>query len=129
GNGFEAELEASLSAADLLQHAPQLDWLAPHVRGRSPWRVGVAVPQAAAGARAAPARLELRSDLGGTALELPRPLDKPAAAALPTTIATALPLEQGEIRVDLGGRLALRARTTASGTGVRAMLGASSVAQ
>src|SRR5690606_2861230 len=64
-----------------------------------------------------------------TALELPEPLAKPAAAALPSTITTSLPLGEGEIAVDLGGRLALRARSAAAGTGVRVALGAARVEQ
>src|SRR5690606_14956421 len=99
---------------------------APRVRGRSRWQVGVAIPRAQRGA-AAGARLQLRSSLEGTALDLPEPLAKPAAASLPATIATTLPLGEGEITVDLGGRLALRARSTGAGTGVRVALGASRV--
>ncbi|MDH5835692.1 YhdP family protein [Luteimonas kalidii] len=126
---FEADLDAVLAADDLMQHAPQLDWLAARIRGRSRWQVGVSVPRATRGARAAPARLQLRSTLAGTALNLPEPLAKPAAEGLPTTITTALPLGDGEITVDLGGRVALRARSTRAGTGVRVVLGAARVAQ
>ncbi|MCA0394157.1 MAG: TIGR02099 family protein [Proteobacteria bacterium] len=126
---FEAELDASLSAADLLKQAPDLAWLQPHVRGRSPWQVAVAIPKAQPAARAAPVRLQLRSSLVGTTLDLPAPLEKPAGATLPTTIATALPFGDGEVEVDFGGRLALRARTTPAGTGVRVALGASRVAE
>src|SRR5690606_26443343 len=126
GSAFEADMDAVLGARDLLQHAPQLDWLAPHIRGRSRWQVGLAIPRAQRGATAA-ARLQLRSSLEGTALELPEPLAKPAAAALPSTITTSLPLGEGEIAVDLGGRLALRARSAGAGTGVRVALGASRV--
>ncbi|WP_202845290.1 YhdP family protein [Luteimonas saliphila] len=128
-SAFEADLEGVLAADDLLQHAPQLDWLAPRVRGRSQWRVGVVIARAARPGAAAPARLQLRSNLMGTALDLPEPLAKPAADALPTTIVTTLPLGDGELSVDLGGRLALRATTTPGGTGVRAVLGASRVSQ
>ena len=128
GSAFEADMDAVLGAAELLQHAPQLDWLAPHIRGRSRWQVGLAIPRAQRGA-AAGARLQLASSLEGTTLELPEPLAKPAAEALPTTITTSLPLGEGEIAVDLGGRLALRARSGSGGTGVRVALGASRVEQ
>src|SRR5690606_1249736 len=77
---------------------------------------------------AAATRLQLRSDLVGTALELPAPLRKPAAGALSTTITASLPLENADVAVAMGNRLALRARTTPAGTGVRVLLGASSVA-
>src|SRR5690606_24383030 len=109
---FEAELEATLGAADLLQQAPQLSWLAPHLSGQSRWQVGVQVPRVArAGQAAGAARLQLRSSLQGMALDLPEPLHKPAGESLATTVETSLPLDGGEIRVDLGGRLALRARS------------------
>ena len=127
GQAFEAELDAALTAADLLQHAPDLAWLQPRVRGRSQWQVAVAIARAQPAARTAPVRLQLRSSLAGTSLDLPEPLQKPAAAALPTTIATTLPLGEGEIEVDFGGRLALRARSSPAGTGVRVALGASRV--
>lgn len=129
GAAFEADLDAVLAADDLLQHAPQLDWLAPRIRGRSRWQVGVVVPRATPGRQAAPARLQLRSSLAGTALDLPEPVAKAAGDTLPTTITTTLPLEGGEVTVALGGRLALRARSTPAGTGVRVALGTSRVAQ
>src|SRR5690606_38309487 len=64
-SAFEADMDAVLGAADLLQHAPQLDWLAPHIRGRSRWQVGLAIPRAQRGPAGA-ARLQLRSSLEGT---------------------------------------------------------------
>ena len=128
-SAFEADLDASLTASDLLQHAPELGWLAPHIRGQSQWQVGVAIAKASRTAASQATRLQLRSSLAGTALDLPEPLKKPASATLPTTITTTLPLDDGEINVDLGGRLALRARTSQAGTGVRVELGASRVAE
>src|SRR3546814_15484062 len=88
------------------------------VSGRSPWTVALSIattgPRAAnAGAAGTdvqpPTRLRLQSNLVGTRLTLPEPLDKPAAAALPTTVATTLPLGAGDIAVAFGKRLALRA--------------------
>ncbi|MDQ3494828.1 MAG: TIGR02099 family protein, partial [Pseudomonadota bacterium] len=124
GQAFEAELVASLSAADLLQRAPQLAWLQPHVSGRSTWTTQVSIP-ASARVNTAPGsgRLQLRSDLVGTRLGLPAPMDKPASAALPTTVETRLPLGEGEITVALGNRLALRASSRQGRTGVRVVLG------
>lgn len=130
GHVFEAELDAVLRAADLLAQAPELDWLAPHVTGRSRWNVGIAIPASRAGsAQPAPTRLQLRSDLVGTTLGLPQPLHKAQGDALPTTVATTLPLESGEVSVAFGDRLALRAATVQGRTGVRVLLGASSVRQ
>lgn len=133
GNAFEAGLEASLDADALLDRAPDLAWLKPHLQGRSAWTVGVAIPTAKAG-KSAPTLLMLRSNLVGTALDLPEPLRKATAMALATTIETPLPLGVGDIRVALGNRMALRARSTtgptgAGQTGVRAILGASRVEQ
>nr|WP_257644276.1 YhdP family protein [Luteimonas salinisoli] len=108
---FEGELHAPLDAAELLAQAPELAWLRPHVRGVSDWTVAVAVPASAPPGRpSAPARLHMASELAGTALQLPAPLDKPAAAALPSRIETPLPLGDGELSVRLGERLALRSR-------------------
>jgi uncharacterized protein (TIGR02099 family) len=129
GQAFEAELEASLTAADLLQRAPQLAWLAPYIKGRSSWTTQVSLPVGASGAPAVAGRLQLRSNLVGTQLDLPAPLDKPATLALPAVIETRLPLGDGEIGVVLGDRLALRARTRQGRTGVRVVLGGDRVSE
>jgi len=71
--------------------------------------------------------LRLESDLAGTALALPAPLDKPGGVALRTTVDATLPASAGEIAVAFGDRMALRARSDAS-TGVRVMLGSGRVA-
>lgn len=125
---FEARLDTRLAAAELLRRAPSLDWLRPRIEGTSAWSIAVAVPKAA-GERtpAAPSRLQLRSNLVGTALALPAPLDKPAAAALATTVDVDLPLGEGDVVLALGDRLALRARSRGDRTGVRVALGASRV--
>ena len=128
GNVFEAGLDASLDADALLDRAPDLAWLKPYLQGRSAWTVGIAIPRTPPG-RPAPTLLQLRSNLVGTALDLPEPLRKPAAAALATTVDTPLPLGSGDVRVGLGNLLALRARSSQGQTGVRAVLGASRVEQ
>jgi uncharacterized protein (TIGR02099 family) len=138
---FEAVLEANLPADRLLQRVPELDWLQGRASGRSDWTALLTIPRAPTPARpvakspgsqaaATPstaARLQLRSSLAGTALDLPAPLAKPAAAVLPATIDTTLPVGDGEVRVTLGRRLALRARSGAQ-TGVRVVLGSDTVA-
>lgn len=123
---FEAELAANLAAGDLLDRAPEMAWLKPYVAGRSQWTVGVAIPKGSGG-NAAPTRLRLRSDLVGTALKLPAPLNKPAAQALPTTVGTPLPVGGGTIEVAFGKLLALRARSSGAQTGVRVVLGSDMV--
>ncbi|RYZ74543.1 MAG: TIGR02099 family protein [Lysobacteraceae bacterium] len=122
---FEAELTANLSATELLDRAPEMSWLRPYVQGRSQWTVGVVLPAGAAAA--APSQLSLRSDLVGTTLKLPAPLDKPAFLALPTTVRTALPMGEGNIDVAFGKLLALRAREQAGQTGIRVVLGSNVV--
>lgn len=142
--GFEAELEASMTTDDLLDRSPDLAWLKPHVRGRSRWTASIAIPSNAA-VRAVPqtglpragavtaatptavaaqiTRLQLRSDLEGTTFDLPAPMDKTAGTALSTTIDLQLPLGKGEVSIAFGQRLALRARTTQGQTGIRAVFG------
>ncbi|MGJ4730817.1 YhdP family phospholipid transporter, partial [Luteimonas sp. SDU101] len=127
GAAFEAELEAPLSTDELLRQAPRLAWLTPHMAGRSQWRVGVTVPRSERAGAAVATRLQLRSDLVGTALDLPEPLRKPAAEPLPTTVTATLPMEDADIAVAMGNRLALRARAGPAGTGIRVQLGASAV--
>ncbi|MBW3550038.1 MAG: hypothetical protein KY442_04195, partial [Proteobacteria bacterium] len=85
GQAFEAELDVAIAADRLLERAPQLAWLQPHLEGRSAWNIAVAVH--ASRPRGWPAaRLRLRSDLVGTGLALPAPLRKPAAEALAATV-------------------------------------------
>lgn len=128
-NAFEATLEANLPAQKLLQRVPELAWLQPHVSGRSDWRAQLALPRATGRPGRAPAgRLRLQSSLAGTALALPAPLRKAAAAALPTHIETTLPLDAGEVRVALGTLAGVRARSHPA-AGVRVVLGSARVEQ
>ncbi|MGS1078484.1 YhdP family protein [Pseudoxanthomonas beigongshangi] len=124
---FEAELAARLDAKELLDRAPEMAWLKPYVDGRSDWNVGVTIPRGAASD--APSQLQLRSQLVGTTLGLPAPLEKPAFAALPTVVRTSMPLGSGQIEVAFGQRLALRARNNGQQTGVRVVLGSDTVAE
>ncbi len=156
--GFEAELEASMTTDDLLNRSSDLAWLKPYVSGRSRWTAGIAIP-AGSGARAAtnassvsatsasatsasatsasaraPAaaqvtRLQLRSDLAGTTLDLPAPMDKAAGTVLPTTIDLQLPLGKGEIALAFGQRFALRAKQTQGQLGIRAVFGSDRVVE
>jgi uncharacterized protein (TIGR02099 family) len=125
-NAFEGAVDASFDIDELLARAPEMGWLAPHVEGRSTWSVGVVVPRAANAATPA-ARLQLRSSLAGTALDLPAPLRKPASQPLPAFVDTPLPLGSGEISVALGQLVAVRARSAQGRTGVRIQLGSARV--
>ena len=125
---FEADLEAMADADALLERAPDMAWLKPHVAGRSAWTVGVSIPKAGRNVAGA-GRMTLRSDLVGTALDLPAPLHKPASTPLAARIETAMPLDGGDVSVALGNVIAARARSTGGRTGVRVVMGASAVAE
>ncbi len=125
---FESELSASLDAGLLLDRAPELSWIKPYIGGTSRWTIGVTLPKVAAGAKIEPPTLlTLHSDLVGTRLDLPAPLDKPAPVALPTTVNAQLPMGAGRVDVAFGQRLALAARTHNSQTGVQVTLGSDRV--
>lgn len=124
---FESELAATLDAGTLIDRAPEMAWLKPYINGTSPWTIAVNLPKVAPGAPAPPSELRLRSDLVGTRLDLPAPLDKPAADALATTVAAQLPMGAGRIDVAFGQRLALAARSHNNQTGVQVTLGSSQV--
>lgn len=125
---FESLLDAPLEAGALLDRAPELGWLKPYIEGRSRWKVGVDIPRTGqAGGTAAPARLHLRSNLVGTRLDLPAPLDKPAEEALDTAVGARLPMSEGLVEVAFGERLALAARARDGQTGVQVTLGRSQV--
>lgn len=73
-HAFEAELDAALAADALLDRAPDLAWLKPHVEGVSPWTIAVAIPRSSqAGssqARSVPGRsAQARSAPGRSAQE------------------------------------------------------------
>jgi uncharacterized protein YhdP len=72
--------------------------------------VEVKVPKAAEGARAAPAQLNVSSDLRGATLALPAPLNKPANAQLALQVHALLPASAGDINVKLGDLLTMRGR-------------------
>lgn len=129
-NAFEAELTATLGAADLLQRAPELQWLQPYMHGTSRWTIGVTLPKVPEGSRSEPpTTLSLRSDLQGTRLQLPAPLDKPAADILPTRVTASLPLGSGTTEVAFGRRMALAARVQNGRTGVQVTMGSDRVSR
>jgi uncharacterized protein (TIGR02099 family) len=121
-HAFEGELEAQIDIDGLLDKASNLAWLKPHVAGSSAWTLALGIPRnAAQGAMAG--RLQLRSTLAGTAIDLPEPLRKPRAQALAASVDLRLPVEQGEVEVTLGNLLSLRSRSSANATGVAVQLG------
>ncbi|MCX7033436.1 MAG: YhdP family protein [Arenimonas sp.] len=93
----------------LARHEPLL-WLGPWLQGSSDWRLSLDVPQGAAGAAAPPARLDVQSDLVGTAITLPAPLGKDAGTPMPLSLQAPLPLGKGEIALALDELMRLRGR-------------------
>lgn len=125
---FEAGLSATLDAGGLLDRAPELAWLKPNIQGTSQWTVGVTLPKVPLGSKVEPpTTLQLHSDLVGTRLSLPAPLDKPAGDALPTRVSAALPLGSGMVEVAFGQILALAARSHGGQTGVQVTMGSNHV--
>ena len=98
----------------LARHEP-LAWLNGWLAGSSDWRLALDVPQAVPGAPAAPARLDVQSDLVGTAITLPAPLGKDAAVPLALSLQAPLPVGKGEIALRLGDRMRLNGRMGADG--------------
>jgi len=119
---FEAELQANVGIDALLDKAGNLEWLKPYMDGRSAWTVAVAIPRGAAQA-APPTRLQLRSNLVGTSIDLPEPVRKPASLAMAAKVDVNLPMDRGDVSVQLGNLLSLRSRSTANQTGLRVQLG------
>ncbi len=105
-----ATLEGRFPPKVLLARHPPLGWLNDWLAGSSHWRLTVQVPQALAGAPAPPARLDVQSDLVGTAITLPAPLGKDAATPRPLSLQAPLPVGKGEIALDLGQLMRLRGR-------------------
>ncbi|ACA11481.1 YhdP family protein [Xylella fastidiosa] len=125
---FQARLSAAVNVKSLLRHAPQMDWLRPYVNGISQWRIGVDLAKSVPDAHGVLGHLTLDSDLVGTALNLPAPLDKGSGRVLPAHINVALPMEQGDIALALGKLVAARVRhRDGGGVGVRVVMGSDSV--
>lgn len=124
---FEAELQLQASIDHLLSKAGNLDWLKPYLEGRSYWAVTMQVPRQSTQGSTPPARLHMQSDLVGTVFQLPAPLRKPAAEALPASVDIQLPVERGQIQASLGKLLALRSQTLNGKTGLRVQLGGGEV--
>ncbi|HHW4680491.1 MAG TPA: YhdP family phospholipid transporter, partial [Xylella taiwanensis] len=94
---FQARLSAAINVKSLFHHAPQMDWLRPYVYGTSQWRIGIDLAKSAAEGHKIVGHLTLDSDLFGTVLNLPAPLDKGSGRLLPAHVDVALPMEQGDI--------------------------------
>ncbi len=125
-HAFEAQLQTRAGIGSLLDKADGLDRLKPYMRGSADWNVVLAVPRVST--QSAPTQLRLRSNLVGTAIDLPAPLRKPAAQALPASVDLQLPFDAGDVEVKLGTVLSLRSRSNQGQTGIRVLLGPGQVA-
>lgn len=103
-----ATLDGRFTPPTLIDRAGDLAWLKPWMSGSSFWKVAVRIPKSLPGKPAPPSELRVVSDLAGTALTMPAPLNKPAATNLPLEVVAALPVEQGEIAVRLGDVMRFR---------------------
>nr|WP_306673874.1 YhdP family protein [Tahibacter caeni] len=104
-NAVEARLESNLPMDFVFKDATVLQPWWPRFSGRSDWTVDVAVPRGDA-----PGRVVMRSELRGTAIDLPAPLDKPAGDAMPVQVSLQLPMAGSPLAVNVADVLRLRAR-------------------
>ena len=99
---FQASLQGTFAAAPLLADVPALAPWVPRLSGRAPMTLGIEVDRGS-GAQPATRTLSVQSDLAGMRVDLPAPLDKPAAQALPLTLHIGLPFAGGTLEGRLGG--------------------------
>ncbi|MEO8003223.1 MAG: YhdP family protein [Arenimonas sp.] len=103
-----AALDGNLASQSLLSRYENVAWLKPYLDGSSNWSVRVNIPNAENG-KTLPSQLNLSSDLIGTQLDLPAPLNKTASESIPLQINSAIPLDQGFIVLRYGNVLNMRA--------------------
>jgi uncharacterized protein (TIGR02099 family) len=103
-----AGLQGHFATLGLVNRYPELSWLRPHISGSSDWRLGLRVPATTPGMPTATAQLRILSDLVGTRIDLPTPLDKAISAPLALDLQAAVPAEQGELNLRLGSLLRFR---------------------
>ncbi len=107
---LSARLAGSYSVPEVIENVPELDWLKPLSSGRSAFTFGFDIARAGSG-QDWTQTLSVESDLAGTALNLPVPLAKPAAATLPLRLSFGLPVSGSALQLSLGqvlqGRLRL----------------------
>ena len=103
-----AALDGNLASQSLLSRYENVAWLKPYLNGSSNWSVRVDIPNSVNGKTIA-SQLSLSSDLVGTQLDLPAPLNKIASENVPLRINSAIPLDQGFIVLRYGNVLHMRA--------------------
>lgn len=104
GRAFQASLSGDFSAATLLRGIDALQPYVPRLVGAAPTTLGLSIDAGSPG-QPGTRTLTVDSQLVGMHLNLPAPLDKPAAEALPLHLEIALPFEGGSLDGTLGGTL------------------------
>ena len=98
---LSATLKGVFQVAELVQDYPSLDWLGHLADGRSEFNIGFTLAHQP-GTDALAQTLSVDSLLNGIALQLPAPLDKPAAGSLPLHLSMSLPTAGGNLQLGLG---------------------------
>ncbi|TAL88194.1 MAG: TIGR02099 family protein [Rhodanobacter sp.] len=96
-----ANLQGSYQIAELVQGYPSLKWLGELGQGRSAFNIGFTLAHQP-GTDVLAQRLSIDSSLEGIALQLPAPLDKPAAGSLPLHLTMSLPIDGSDLQLGLG---------------------------
>jgi len=102
----EANLNANLPASKVLAYVPALAGYADHIGGSANLSAAFNADAGDAGTQ----QLRVSSDLRGITSDLPAPLTKDAATALPLTLTLGMPVAGGAIELRLGDLLRLRGR-------------------
>ncbi len=105
-NHFEAVVHGNFSTDYLLNFEPSLKDLKTTLQGKSPWLFSISSPLAKNQALA-PVFLRAQSDLVGTQINLPEPLQKSSASAQTLSLFTQLPVDKGTVEVKLGSQFRL----------------------
>lgn len=100
-HALEASLRADLPVTAVFTGMPEIIPLLASFPGHSPWTIAAAI-DASEGDVVGHTRLTLSSDLRGTAITLPAPLEKAADATRPVRMALDMPYEGKPLSLTLG---------------------------
>jgi uncharacterized protein (TIGR02099 family) len=112
-HAIEASLRGELPLSTVLSGVAAATPLLPLAPGRSQWAVELAVDRDPTASSGPARRVTLTSDLVGMALDLPAPLRKDAASALPVRVQVGLPVLGAPLEIEVGQLLRARARLPA----------------
>lgn len=107
-HAVEASLQAELPGAYLINYASVLQSYADSVDGTARWDIDFSADRG--DVKDSGQRITVKSDLRGVAVELPAPLAKPAADALPLSMYIGLPFSGARLDVQAGNLLHLHGR-------------------